>query len=55
MARRPVAERPPDPTPVRSKARLRRMGIRWGMVSGARVTGQFPALPAMGVPEAKAR
>lgn len=37
------------------EARLRRMGIRWGMVPGARMTGQFPALPAMGAPEAKAR
>ena len=28
------------------EAALRRMGIRWGMVPGARMTGQFPALPA---------
>lgn len=28
------------------EARLRRMGIRWGMVPGARMTGQIPALPA---------
>jgi hypothetical protein len=27
MARRPAVERPPDPTPVRSKARLRRMAV----------------------------
>jgi len=27
------------------EARLRRIGIRWGMVSGMRMTGQFPALP----------
>jgi len=27
------------------EARLRRIGIRWGMMAGARVTGQFPALP----------
>ena len=25
--------------------RLRRIGIRWGMMHGARMTGQFPALP----------
>lgn len=29
------------------EARLRRIGIRWGMVPGARVTVQFPALPAL--------
>lgn len=27
------------------EARLRRIGIRWGVVPGARVTVQFPALP----------
>ena len=27
------------------QARLRRIGIRWGMVNGARMTAQFPALP----------
>ena len=27
------------------EARLRRIGIRWGVVPGARVTTQFPALP----------
>lgn len=27
------------------QARLRRIGIRWGMMSGARETAQFPALP----------
>ncbi|MEO6226679.1 MAG: hypothetical protein ABIO61_02330 [Thermomonas sp.] len=27
------------------EARLRRIGIRWGMVPGRRMTGQFPALP----------
>lgn len=36
-------------TPARSldvvEARLRRIGIRWGMTQGARMTGQFPALP----------
>lgn len=29
------------------EARLRRMGIRWGMMPGTRITGQFPALPAV--------
>ena len=28
------------------QARLRRIGIRWGMMPGARMTAQFPALPA---------
>lgn len=27
------------------EARLRRIGIRWGMMHGARITAQFPALP----------
>ncbi len=27
------------------EARLRRIGIRWGMMPGARMTAQFPALP----------
>jgi len=27
------------------EARLRRIGIRWGMMDGARTTAQFPALP----------
>ena len=26
-------------------ARLRRIGIRWGMMHGPRMTGSFPALP----------
>ena len=29
------------------QARLRRIGIRWGLVPGARVTMQFPALPPL--------
>ena len=36
-------------TPAQSReeveARLRRIGIRWGMMPGARMTTQFPALP----------
>ena len=35
-------------TPVHAhdavQARLRRIGIRWGMMPGARMTAQFPAL-----------
>lgn len=27
------------------EARLRRIGIRWGMMPGARMTAQFPVLP----------
>lgn len=27
------------------EARLRRIGIRWGMTQGVRMTAQFPALP----------
>lgn len=27
------------------EARLRRIGIRWGMMHGPRMTAQFPALP----------
>jgi len=30
------------------EARLRRIGIRWGMMNGTRMTGQFPALPPRG-------
>jgi hypothetical protein len=37
-------------TPAESRtdvqARLRRIGIRWGLVPGVRLTRQFPALPA---------
>lgn len=40
-----LAATPPDSLEA-VEARLRRMGIRWGMVPGARMTGQFPALPA---------
>lgn len=29
----------------KAEARLRRIGIRWGMVPGTRMTGQFPVLP----------
>ncbi|WP_119717138.1 hypothetical protein [Cognatilysobacter tabacisoli] len=36
-----LAITPPALQPI-VRARLRRIGIRWGMVSGARVTTQFP-------------
>lgn len=38
------------PPALRGKveARLRRIGIRWGMMPGARMTQQFPALPPRG-------
>jgi hypothetical protein len=46
-------------TPAQSlgsvEARLRRMGIRWGMMPGPRMTGQFPALPAEEAPAEQAR
>ncbi|MEF9977729.1 MAG: hypothetical protein RR969_10185 [Thermomonas sp.] len=39
-----VAATPADSLPP-VEARLRRIGIRWGMMAGARMTAQFPALP----------
>lgn len=39
-----LLRRTPAPQRAEMEARLRRIGIRWGMVSGARVTTQFPAL-----------
>ena len=39
-----LARTPPRLLPS-VEARLRRIGIRWGVVSGARVTVQCPALP----------
>jgi len=41
LALTPAAQR------TEMEARLRRIGIRWGMVPGARVTVQFPALPPL--------
>ena len=35
----------PAPALETVEARLRRIGIRWGMMHGARVTQPFPALP----------
>jgi hypothetical protein len=39
-----LLRRTPAPQRPEMEARLRRIGIRWGMVPGARVTTQFPAL-----------
>ena len=39
-----LARTPPE-LRTAMEARLRRIGIRWGVVPGARVTVQFPALP----------
>lgn len=39
-----LLERTPEPQRAEMQARLRRIGIRWGVVPGARVTLQFPAL-----------
>lgn len=41
LARAPAAQREV------LQARLRRIGIRWGLMPGARVTVQFPALPPL--------
>ena len=35
----------PDDSLQAVEARLRRIGIRWGMMPGARMTAQFPAAP----------
>jgi len=39
-----ILARTPPPMRADMEARLHRMGIRWGVVSGARMTAQFPAL-----------
>lgn len=39
--------RTPDAQRAEMQSRLRRIGIRWGVVPGARVTTQFPALPPL--------
>jgi len=39
-----VLERTPPEHRAAMEARLHRMGIRWGVVPGARMTMQFPAL-----------
>ncbi|MGN6512417.1 MAG: hypothetical protein ACTHKZ_02425 [Lysobacteraceae bacterium] len=40
-----LLERTPQAQRDEVQARLRRIGIRWGLAPGARVTLQFPALP----------
>jgi hypothetical protein len=39
-----ILERTPPSMRETMRARLHRMGIRWGVVNGARMTAQFPAL-----------
>ena len=39
-----ILARTPPSMRVSMEARLQRIGIRWGVVSGARMTTQFPAL-----------
>ena len=41
-----LARTPPALLPT-ARARLRRLGIRWGLASGSRVTREFPALPPL--------
>ena len=41
LSRTPVALKP------EMQARLLRIGIRWGVMPGARMTAQFPALPPL--------
>ena len=42
-----LLQRTPSAQRADMEARLRRIGIRWGVVPGARVTVQFPALPPL--------
>ena len=39
-----ILERTPPSMREAMRARLHRMGIRWGVVNGARMTAQFPAI-----------
>lgn len=39
-----IIARVPDPMRESVEKRLHRVGVRWGMASGIRMTGQFPAL-----------
>jgi hypothetical protein len=39
-----ILERTPPSIREAMEARLHRIGIRWGVVNGARMTAQFPAL-----------
>lgn len=39
-----IMQRTPEALQPVASARLRRIGIRWGLADGARMTAQFPAL-----------
>lgn len=39
--------RTPDALKPEMQARLLRIGIRWGLMPGTRMTAQFPALPPL--------
>ena len=39
-----IMQRTPEALQAVASARLRRIGIRWGLADGARMTAQFPAL-----------
>ena len=39
-----IMRRAPEELREATSARLRRIGIRWGLADGARMTAQFPAL-----------
>jgi hypothetical protein len=39
-----LLERTPAPQLPEMQSRLRRIGIRWGVMPGARITRQFPAI-----------
>lgn len=39
-----IVSRVPDHLRVAVERRLHRIGVRWGMMTGVRMTGQFPAL-----------
>ena len=42
-----ILSRTPDALKPEMQARLLRIGIRWGVMPGARMTTQFPALPPL--------
>jgi hypothetical protein len=39
-----IMRRTPEPLHTAAESRLRRIGIRWGLADGPRMTAQFPAL-----------
>lgn len=43
-----ILQRTPPPMRAAMEARLHRLGIRWGVVNGARMTQPFPALRSTG-------